>query len=101
MMPLSTRPKCNHEGTKTRRRSFFLRGSFRAAQPEPRSVVPPGLDLFAPVAMVDVPARRGEQALLQRVTRHPSQLAADLRGVDGVPAIVARTIRHERFQVAV
>src|SRR5947209_18891225 len=50
--------------------------------------------------MLEVPAHGLSQAALERVARRPSELAANLRRVDRVPAIVAGTIGHERLQPA-
>ena len=65
------------------------------------AVVAAGLHLVAPVAMLQVPLRRSREAVLERVTRLPAELAADLRRVDRVSPIVARAIGHERLQLAV
>src|ERR1043166_1488473 len=50
--------------------------------------------------MVDGPTPRTPQAGLEAVTRRPSELSSDLRGVDGVAAIVAGAIGDERLERA-
>src|SRR2546422_7577322 len=118
MMPFSTvtesnRQKRNHEDTKTRRRKNdsllrdFVSSWPKASgsplsfpQTEPAAIVATRLHLLAPVAMLEVPAHGLSQAALERVARRPSELAANLRRVDRVPAIVAGTIGHERLQPA-
>src|ERR1043166_2120456 len=73
-----------------------------ALSPEPQSLplVPPALNLFAPVAVLEIPAHRLLQSRLERVSRLPSELAADLGRIDRIPAIVTRTIGHERLQLS-
>src|SRR5471032_1689686 len=68
------------------------------SQAESCAVVAAGLDLLAPVAVLDVPARGGGDAVLERVARRPSELAPDLARVDRVAAVVTGTIGHERLQ---
>src|SRR5438034_163127 len=72
-----------------------------SSQTESRAVVAALLHLLAPVAMFDVPLRSRREALFERVARRPSELAADFRRVDRVPAIMARPIGHERLQLAI
>src|SRR5204863_3677175 len=63
-------------------------------------IVPPGLHLLAPVAVIEVPADSIAQSGFECVARGPSQLLPDLRGVDRIAPIVARTIGNEGFQRA-
>src|SRR5437016_2612881 len=58
------------------------------------------LNLLAPVAVVEIPLHGLPKAGLEGVARRPPELGANLRRVDRVAPVVARPIRHERFQVA-
>ena len=73
----------------------------RRLEPEPLAVVAARLDVLAPVAVLEVPAHGRAQAVLERVARRPAELAADLRRVDRVAAIVAGPIGHERLELAI
>src|SRR5271163_5261647 len=55
----------------------------------------------APGAVFEVPTHGVAQAHLERAARAPADLALDLRGVDGVAAVVPRAILDEGHQVAV
>src|ERR1700757_2794489 len=119
MMPFSMKNKRNHEDAKARRyarrRKLLFRVVLRvfvsswsqqrqsscAIQTQSCTVVAAGLHLFAPVAMLHVPARRRGEAVLERVARRPPELAADLRRVDRVAPVVTGTVGDERFQIAV
>src|SRR5262245_8000449 len=48
--------------------------------------------------MRQIPLDSGPKASLERMPRLPSQFPANLRGIDGVPAIVTRSIGDERLQ---
>jgi hypothetical protein len=54
--------------------------------------------LLAPVAVLEIPADRHFQALLERPLRLPAEFAADLRRVDRVTSIVSRPIRDEGLE---
>ena len=45
--------------------------------------------------MVEIPAHGFADALLERVRGRPAQVALDLRGVDGVAAVVAGAVLDE------
>src|SRR6267143_4312810 len=115
MMPFSTATRRHHEHMQTRKHEHdrvswcpALVVSWRKAlgspltlpQAESFPLVAPCLNLLAPVQVVEIPADGLAQAGFERVTRRPSQLAANLRRVDRVPAVVTWTIRHERLQAA-
>src|SRR5262249_11413120 len=97
-----------HEDTKKKNNSLFdafvsswpkrSRSTPLVPQPQSAAIVPPRLHLLAPVAMFEVPEDSVAESALERMTRRPSELAANLGGVDRVAPIVARTIRHERLQ---
>src|SRR2546428_733779 len=113
MIPFIAYGKCNHENTKTRKRHHRLLRVFVPSWPEgsaspltfpqPQSfaIVAAGLHGVAPVAMVEVPARCRFQAVLECAARRPSELTANLAGVDGVAPIVAGTIGHKCLQGAI
>src|SRR5689334_14662927 len=67
---------------------------------ETLAIVTASLNLLAPAAVIDIPADRLAQSGFERVSRPPRELACDLRRVDRVAPIVARTIRHERLEPA-
>src|SRR5579862_9430487 len=48
--------------------------------------------------MLEIPLHGAAQPVLEAVARRPSELAADLRGVDRVASIVAGPIGHERLE---
>src|ERR1043166_5942300 len=50
--------------------------------------------------MVQVPAHGLAQAAGKGIAGFPAQLALDLRGVDGIAAIVARPVRDEGDELA-
>src|SRR5712692_1138721 len=69
-----------------------------ALQAETLAIVLPRLHLLAPAPMIEVPLHCREQSVVEAVPRLPSELAADFRRVDGVPAIVPWPIAHERLE---
>ena len=50
-----------------------------------------GGDVVHPRLVVKIPADSFVDTLLELETRAPAQLAVQLRGVDGIPQVVART----------
>ena len=52
-----------------------------------------GGDVVHPRLVVEIPADSFVDTLLELETRAPAQLAVQLRGVDGIPQVVARTVR--------
>src|SRR4051794_32622996 len=58
-------------------------------------------DVLYPVEVVEVPAHGFPQAGREIVARDPSEVALDARAVDGISAIVARAVLHERDQLAI
>src|SRR5262245_63843154 len=68
------------------------------AQTQAFAIVAARLDLFAPVAMLEIPADSLAQAGFEGVPRRPSQLTLDFRRVDRVAAIVTGTIGDERLE---
>src|SRR5262245_14079473 len=73
----------------------------RFVQPKTLTIVPTGLHGLTPVTMLEIPACGFEQSVFERVTGLPSEVAANLGGVDRVPPVVPGTIRHERLEGAV
>src|SRR5580765_8018128 len=65
------------------------------------SVVPAGLNGVAPVAVRDIPFDGLEQAVVERARGCPAELPPDLRRVDRVSPVVARTIGHEGLERAI
>src|SRR6476620_3199118 len=72
-----------------------------SAQSQSLSVVAAGLHLVTPVAVVEVPRRGLREAVLETMARRPAELAADLRRVDRVSAIVAGPVGHEGLQLVI
>src|SRR5205085_10685543 len=60
-----------------------------------------GLHPLAPLTVFDVPAHRACDTAFKIHRRLPAQLAANLRGVNRVAPVVARTIRDEPLQLAI
>src|SRR6516165_1672536 len=86
-------------------RGALLRGSIAPAhcgslscgsQAQALPVVPPGLNLRAPLAVLDVPADRVAQPRLECMARTPAELTPNLRRVDRIAPVMAGAIRHER-----
>src|SRR5262245_15505286 len=71
------------------------------AQAEALAPVAVGLHGLAPAAMVEVRAHGPGQPGLEVVPGRPPKLAADLRGIDGVAAVVAGPIRDEDLEAGV
>src|SRR5690606_24822725 len=66
-----------------------------AAQPSAR------LDRAPPGLVLDVPADRAREALLEGDSRCPAELAAGAARVDRVAEVVARPVAHEAPELAV
>src|SRR5581483_10122609 len=58
------------------------------------------LHLSNPHLVIEIPLHRLADALLKRMCRHPAQFLLDLRRIDGITAVVAKTVFHERHQLA-
>src|SRR5262249_42878006 len=52
-------------------------------------------DARAPLSVIEVPAHRLPDALLEGVRRGPAELTLDLGGVDGIAPVVPRPVLHE------
>src|SRR3954454_17441833 len=72
-----------------------------APQAEAFLTIDAGLDVQAPALVLEIPGDGAPQAGLERLARPPAQLAVDLAGVDGIPAVVAPAIGDERDQPGV
>ena len=59
-----------------------------------------GQDRFYPVLVVQIPAHRLPDAVLEFVRGRPAEFALDFRCVNGVTAIVAEPVFDERNQLA-
>src|SRR5262245_46814782 len=57
--------------------------------------VRPALDVLPPLRVLDVPADRGLEPLLEGPARGPAELGADPRRVDRVAPVVSRSILDE------
>src|SRR5579863_9306009 len=81
-------------------RMMPLRGVMRdagrlAGAPEPLAGIALGGNLRAPSPVGQVPVDRFGEARLKRLERLPTELALNLRAVDGVAPVMARPVRHE------
>src|SRR5579862_9356816 len=59
------------------------------AETQTLAIVPSALNFFAPIAVIEIPARGVAQAVRERAFWLPAQLPGDLRRVDCVASIVA------------
>src|SRR5690606_18662908 len=64
-------------------------------QAQPFGGEPALADRLHPVPVVDVPADRRLQPLLEAVSWRPAELVRDLAGVDGVAVVVPRPVGDE------
>src|SRR6476660_9177923 len=69
-------------------------------KPQAATIVADPLRLV-PGAMIEIPACRRLQACVERVLRRPPKIPPKLAGIDGVAAIVTRSVGHEMLQVGV
>src|SRR5262245_20683762 len=75
-----------------------VRSGSSLSKSEALAIVAASLDGGAPVAPLDIPGYRLAKTFLEGARRRPSDLLANLPGVNRVPPIVARTIGHERLE---
>ncbi len=79
----------------------FIASRGGAGVPQPFAVVFAAGHRGHPVRVLEIPAHGQTQAGLERVPGFETDLAPDLRGVDGVAPIVARAVFHECPEVGV